>query len=39
MRVGSVWFGGIETFWEKKKCMKIWYNSKIFMNFAEFFFS
>ena len=39
MRVGSVWFGGIETFWEKKKCMKIWYNSKIFMNFAEFFFA
>ena len=39
MRVGSILFGGIETFWEKKKCMKIWYNSKIFMNFAEFFFA
>ena len=25
--VGRIWFVGIETFWDKKLCMKTWYNS------------
>ena len=35
--IGSMWFGGIETFWAIKLCTKTWYNSKIFTNFAYFF--
>ena len=34
--VGSKWFGGIETFWDRKLYMKAWYNSNIFMNFLYF---
>ena len=35
--IGSMWFGGIKTFWAIKLCTKTWYNSKIFTNFAYFF--
>ena len=34
--VGSVWYGGIRTFWDTKLCTKSCYNSKIFMNFTNF---
>ena len=34
VRVGSTQF--ISIFFDKKLCMKTWYNLKIFMNFADF---
>ena len=36
VRVGSIWSGGIVTFWDRKLYMKTWYNSKNFMNFTNF---
>ena len=34
--VGSIQLGHINTFWDRKLCIKTWNNSKIFMNFANF---
>ena len=35
VQVNSAELGDIDKFWDKKLCMKTWYNSKIFMNFIN----
>ena len=36
VQVNSTELGVIDKFWDKKLCMKTWYNPKIFMTFADF---
>ena len=35
VQIGSILFGGIEKIWDKKLCMKTWYNSKIIESFLN----
>lgn len=36
VRVGSISFRDIGTFWDIKLCMKTWHNSKLYINFVGF---
>ena len=32
VRVSSIWFGGVETFWYKTSCIKTWKFGQFFLN-------
>ena len=37
VRVGSIWFEVVETFWDRKLCLRTCHNSVIFCKFCQFF--